>query len=531
MSEHAPPVEANEPAASAPLAAGAASPTETEPVDNATREGKPPIGWVPSLYFAEGVPNVVAVMVSVLMYKSMGLGDGEIALFTSIIAFPWMLKPLWSPLLETFRSKKRVVVVTQLLTGLGLMGVAGGLLLRGTNLWQEVPIGFLSVTLGLFGLVAFNSATHDIAADGIYVSDLSTANQARFVGVQGAAYNIARLMAQGAFLILAGKLEKAFVAKNLSAVEFPASVPGNVSSHVRAYLESGNAGYLKALTFPEGTSPEVQATVRELIAQPTAAGLMSAWMIVLGLLGLIMLGLGLWHTRSLPSGLSTDGKSKSVASALGEFGEVFRTFFAKKNVLWMIAFICFYRFAEGNLVKVIPLFMRATVAEGGLGLSTDDFGWAYGTLGSAAFVTGSLLGGWYSAKQGLRRSLLLLCAMFNLPMVVFAVLGFAQPQNFSLILVAVSVEMLGYGFGFVGLTLFMMQQVAPGPYKMAHYSFATGIMFLGFLAPSSMSGYLAEVLGYRLHFVWVMLATIPSFFVAWKVPFTYDDAGREIGDR
>jgi PAT family beta-lactamase induction signal transducer AmpG len=242
------------------------------------------------------------------------------------------------------------------------------------------------------------------------------------------------------------------------------------------------------------------------------------------LVGIVMIVTGVWHTKTLPSPKPGTEKQPSVSEAFTTFGDVVKTFFQKKNVWWAIAFICLFRFSEGNQVKIVPLFMRAEREVGGLGLSTSDVGLAYGLVGSLAFVLGSLAGGYMTSRRGLRRSLLILCAMFNVPNVMYAVLAFTQPESMWGIMAAVWLETFGYGFGFVGVTLFMMQELAPGPYRMAHYAFGTAIMFLGFLAPSSFSGYISDALGYQMHFVWVLIATIPSFFVAWRVPITNEPA-------
>lgn len=436
------------PSAAEPALGGAPVPSPAASTDSeAGSASSKPIAWVPSLYFAEGLPNVVTVVVSVLMYKSLGLSDGDIAFFTSLITYPWMLKPLWSPLLELVKSQKYGVVLTQFLGG-----VTFGCIALAIPTDAAVP-----ATLALFALLAFNSATHDIFADGIYVSALSTKEQAQYVGVQGAAYNIARFLAQGAFVWLAGQLEKTM-------------------------------------------------------------GVRPAWVAVMTALAALMVVLSAWHGRSLPQVPPSTQRPTSVADAFATFGDVVRTFFQKKNIWWAIAFICLYRFAEGNLVKIVPLFMRASREAGGLGLDTSQVGTAYGMVGSIAFVLGSLAGGWLTARRGLKRSLLVLCALFNVPFVTIFLLAQFQPTSMTAVYAAVWAETFGYGFGFVAIPLYIMQEVAPGPYKMAHYSFGTALMFLGFLAPSSVSGYVSDALGYRMHFVWCLVATIPSFFVAWRVP-------------
>jgi PAT family beta-lactamase induction signal transducer AmpG len=205
--------------------------------------------------------------------------------------------------------------------------------------------------------------------------------------------------------------------------------------------------------------------------------------------------------------------------ALATFWNVLRTFFEKQHIVWGIAFIILYRFAEGQAMKIVPLFLKADRAVGGLGLETTQIGILYGIFPPAAFILGSILAGYFSGSRGLRRSLFILCCFFNIPFAVYAYLAMTQPADLLTIGTAVVFEYFGYGFGFVGLTLFMMQQIAPGRYTMAHYAFATGVMNLGLMIPSALSGFISDFLGYRDFFIWVMIATIPSFFVAWRVPF------------
>ncbi len=416
-------------------------------MSNSQGDSLSPGRWVPTLYFAEGLPFVAIAMVSALMYKNLGVSDAKIAFWTSLVMLPWTLKPLWGPLLEMFKTKKHFVVGTQFLGGISFGLLAFALPLE----------GYFRYTLALFAIIAFNGATHDIAADGVYINVLSEKLQARFVGWQGAAYNIAKVFTQGVLVYIAGQLE-------------------------------------------------------------ITVGVLHAWMIVMGTFGVIMVLLSLYHVRYLPAGGAASGV-RSVRDAFATFGDVVRTFFAKQHILWGIAFIVLYRFAEGQAIKIVPLFFKAARESGGLGLSTSEIGLVYGTFGAVAFVIGSLLAGYFTAGRGLRKSLFVLCCFFNIPFVVYAVLAAVQPVSLLAIGTAVVFEYFGYGFGFVGLTLFMMQQIAPGKYKMAHYAFATGLMSLGMMIPSMLSGFVSDWLGYRNFFLWVMVATIPSFLVAWLVPF------------
>lgn len=416
---------------------------------------KNPATWIPSVYFAMGLPFIAIAQASALMYKNLGVSDAQIALWTSLIMLPWTLKPLWSPVLEMFKTKKHFVVATQMFTGVTFMLVAFSLPLD----------DFFRYSIALLGLIAFSGSTHDIATDGVYLSVLSKHQQARYIGWQGAAYNIAKIVSGGGFVFLAGELEK-------------------------------------------------------------TVGVVSAWMTVMGTYGAVMILLSLYHIKMLPSGGEAT-EVKSFREGVNTLADVIKTFFGKKFILWYVVFIILYRFAEGFAIKIAPLFFKAAVADGGLGMSTSQIGLIYGTFGAAAFVAGSLLGGYYISSNGLKGSLFKLALAFNIPFAVYTGLAITQPDNLMVISIAVIFEYLGYGFGFVGLMLFMMQQIAPGKYKTAHYAFATGIMNLGFMIPSMLSGYLSDMVGYRVFFIWVLVATIPALLAARFVPFTYDDAEPE----
>ena len=310
----------------------------------------------------------------------------------------------------------------------------------------------------------------DIAADGVYMSELSTEDQARYIGWQGAFYNLAKLVATGGLVWFAGWLSKRF--SDSGAATFD------------AYVQS--------------------------------------WTVVLAILCGLLVLLGIYHSRELPSGGSAaDGHS--LREGLRSLKEVIAAFFTKKHIWYYIAFIVFYRLGEGFVMKIVPLFLKADTAAGGLGLTNQQIGLYYGTFGAGAFLLGSLLAGYYIAHRGLRRSLFTLCCIFNLPFAVYALLAWFQPQSMWLVGGGIVVEYFGYGFGFVGLTLFMMQQVAPGRHQMAHYAFASGIMNLSVMLTGAVSGYLSDWKGYGVFFIVVMLATIPAFVMTWFVPFTYDD--------
>lgn len=408
---------------------------------------KSPVWWIPSTWFAMGLPFVALASACSVMYKNLGISDSQIAFWTSLIMLPWTIKPLWGPFLEMFKTRKFFVYTTQIFTGI-LFGLVALSLHAGH---------FFSWSIGVLLIIGFSGATHDTAADGVYLNELNPKLQARYVGWQGAFYNIAKVVSGGLLVYLAGELEIKY-------------------------------------------------------------GIRSAWMVVMCLYGAIMVLLGLYNMRMLPDG----GKSAEVHSVREGFStlkDVVVTFFQKKNIWYALAFIVLYRFAEGQAIKITPLFFKAARSEGGLGLSTSQIGVLYGVFGAIAFVMGSIAAGYFVSDKGLtRKTLLILCTFFNVPFLAYAFLAVALPENVYVIGGAVAVEYFGYGFGFIGLILFIMQNIAPGKYKMAHYAFGSGLMNLGFMIPSMISGFVSDFLGYKEFFIWVLVSTIPAFLVTWFVP-------------
>jgi PAT family beta-lactamase induction signal transducer AmpG len=399
--------------------------------------GRHPARWVPTLYFAEGVPFFAVSLLAAILYKRLGLPNDTIALYTSWLLLPWSLKPLWSPLLEMFKSQKFFVVVLELAGGLTLALIAFAL---------PLP-KYFGYTIALFTIVAFCSSTHDIAADGLYIASLPAREQAAYAGWQGSFFNLARLFSQGGLVIIAGLLEARF-------------------------------------------------------------GLKHAWMAIFLAMGLVLAGLGFYHGRTLPdTPRATNGDSAT-------FVDVFSSFIKKPRILLLLTFILLYRAGEGQVVRIGPLFLVDQRSAGGLGLTTDQFGTIYGTFGTVAFIAGSVLGGYFTSWLGLRRSLLPLICVMNLPNLAYVYLSTALPLNTWLVAGCLSLEMFGYGFGFVGVILLMMQEIAPGKYQTAHYAFANALMNLGLMIPGTVSGKLQMALGYRAFFMWVLISAVPSLIMA-----------------
>lgn len=434
-----------------------------------TKKSSHPLGWVPTVYFAMGLPFVVLNMVAAIMFKNLEIPNASIAFWTSLIMWPWTIKFLWSPFLEIFKTKKFFVVSTQIISG-ALFGLAALVL--------NIPDCF-AVLIAIFAAVAFSGATHDIAADGVYMSELSSKHQSQYIGWQGAFYNLAKLVATGGLVGLAGILARHFSGSDT----------------------------------------------------PTRSHYLDAWMIVLGAIGLLLLLLGTYHSWAVPSkAASATSNAASMRQGIGKLREVIADFFTKRYIWYYIAFIILYRLGEGFVMKIVPLFLMSDRASGGLELSNEEIGLYYGSFGSAAFLIGSLLAGYFIAHRGLKKSLFSLCCIFNIPFVAYAMLAWFQPEQIWITAGAIAVEYFGYGFGFVGLTLFMMQQVAPDKHQMAHYAFASGIMNFSVMLTGAVSGYISDALGYNWFFTAVMVATVPAFIMTWFIPFSHKECTEEKTD-
>lgn len=405
--------------------------------------------WIPSLYFAQGLPYVVAMTVAVIMFKRLGISNTDIALYTSWLYLPWVIKPLWSPLVDIFKSKRWWIVGMQIMIGAGLAGVA--LTLPGAQAFRY--------SLAFMWLLAFSSATHDIAADGFYMLALDEKKQAYFVGIRNTFYRLAVIAGQGLLVMFAGCLEKSYSARMPESVAIP-----------------------------------------------------QAWSVTFYLLTAIFGVLFIYHHFFLPRP-ETDRpvvRENTPTNVAKAFTDTFVDFFRKRHIVSALAFILLYRFAESQLVKIAAPFLLDGREAGGLALGTSEVGMIYGTIGVVALTTGGITGGVMMSRNGLKHWLWWMTAAMNLPNIVYLFLALAQPQNITLISSCVAIEQFGYGFGFTSLTFFMML-FSSGKHQTAHYALCTGFMALGMMLPGMISGWIQELIGYQYFFVWIMVCTIPSF--------------------
>ena len=592
--------------------------------------------WIPSLYFAEGLPYVVVMTVSVIMYKDLGISNLEIALYTSWLYLPWIIKPFWSPLVDVLRTKRWWIVAMQLLIGAALAGVA-----------LTIPTAsFFQYSLAFLWLMAFSSATHDIAADGFYMLPLTSHEQAWFVGIRSTFYRLAMVTGQGLLVILAGALETHYglpelvvtvhaVADVTTATpdfspETFETVPSDSdqqilvgSDHYRLTLAEQSSDRIAALInkaknwnvdrgFYELEEPLQQTTTKQpkwlkaleawiarsfgpsktalrrtaeagdlalvylRLAQPLegddsrvvkfffskgdrsfqvvegarfninsenckqsfvavvqvdsrldtlsqatfcvhSGDSAQAWKLTILLLAGFFLVVCLYHFVALPCPpADNSGDANSIGNVFREFFVSFQSFFRKEGIGLVIGFLLLYRFSEAQLVKLATPFLLDGKEVGGLGLSTGEVGFVYGTVGIVMLTIGGIVGGLLAAKQGLRFWLGWMVLAINLPNAVYIFLSQTQPESHLVINLAVAIEQFGYGFGFTAYLLFMLY-VSRGEHETAHYAICTGFMALGMMLPGMVSGWIQEMIGYQRFFIWVMIATIPSFLVCWFI--------------
>jgi PAT family beta-lactamase induction signal transducer AmpG len=409
--------------------------------------------WVPSLYFSEGVPNTIVTTMSVVMYKRLGISDGDITFFVSCLNLPWVLKPLWSPWVDTRRTKRFWIIAMQLAATAGLALAALSIL---------TPV-FFKLSLFLFLTIAFASATHDIAADGFYMMGLSKHDQAWWVGLRNTFYRVAMTFGGGWLVVMAGRLER---------------TSGNIPVAWSAALFTAAGVFLLfslwhwwILPRPVADAPVAEAFDRRGEVKGADRGLLS------------------------------------------EFTAAFGSFFKKPGVWLTLAFILLYRLDEAQVSKVIPLFLLNPRDKGGLGLTAGDSGLIYGLWAVPALTFGGLAGGFLAAKFGLKKMIPIMACSMYLPKLAYIGLSLARPENFGVICGAVALEQFGYGFGFTAFMLYLLH-FSDGPRRTAHYAICTGFMTLGLMIPGMWSGKLASAMGYPAFFTWVLCSALPGLIIA-----------------
>lgn len=423
---------------------------------------KSPWLWVPTLYFAQGIPYFIVNTVSVMMFTKMGVPNGEMAFFTSLLYLPWMIKPFWSPFVDIIKTKRWWTVAMQVIMAAAFVLLTITLptpeasqIATGTT-----PMSMFYITLILFVITAFASATHDIAADGFYMLALSQGDQAQFVGIRSTFYRLSSIFGQGVLVAIAGMIE------------------------------------LKYNNIP------------------------LSWQITMCVTAVVFTLVTLYHVFIIPrpaADKSTLGDKEVTAGAIfSEFGRTFTTYFKKKGVWLAIIFMLLYRLPEAFLIKLCQPFLVAKTELGGLGMSTAGVGIAYGTIGVLFLTIGGILGGLFAARVGLKKSLWIMAACMTLPCITFVYLAIFQPVSLAVISTAIAIEQFGYGFGFTAYMLYMMY-FSEGEFKTSHYAICTAFMAASMLIPGMFAGFIQEAIGYVNFFWMVMVCCIATLIVTFFV--------------
>ena len=405
-----------------------------------------PWTWIPTLYFAQGLPYVAVMTISVIMYKRLGISNTDIALYTGWLYLPWVIKPFWSPFVDIISTKRHWTLTMQWLIAAAFAGIAFAL---PTPLW-------FSLTLAVFWMVGFTSATHDIAADGYYMLALSEHQQSLYVGIRSTFYRVATVVGQGLLVIIAGALETA-------TGDIPLS-----------------------------------------------------WAIVFAILSLLFLCFALYHSWAMPKVESKAGKLRSASDVWREFVDVFAEFFRKKQVGVAIIFMLLYRLPEAQLVKLINPFLLDPAEAGGLGLSTAQVGVVYGTVGIIGLTLGGIVGGIVAARRGLGFWLRPMAWSMSLTCLTFVYLSFATDAPLAIVNICVFIEQFGYGFGFTAYMLYLIY-FSEGRHRTAHYSICTGFMALGMMLPGMAAGWIQEAVGYQNFFIWTMICCLATIGVTYLI--------------
>lgn len=406
-----------------------------------------PWWWIPTLYFAEGLPYMAVMTISTVMYKCLGIGNTEIAFYTAWLYLPWVIKPFWSPFVDIIRSKRWWVLAMQWAIAIAMASIAFAL----------PASGFFQATLALFWLMAFASATHDIAADGFYMLALTEHQQSLFVGIRSLFYRISMVVGQGALVVVA-------------------------------------------------------AFVSDAWAQPKAG-----WIVVFGILAAFFALVASYHSFALPRPAADAMRSpRSRGQVLREFTETFVAFFRKPQVGLALTFMLLYRLPEAQLVKMITPFMLDPTESGGLGLTPDQVGLVYGTIGVIGLMLGGIVGGLAAARRGLRYWLHPMAWSMSLTCLTFVYLAVAQPSAIWKIYLCVFVEQFGYGFGFTAYMLYLIYFSA-GRFKTAHYSICTGFMALGMMLPGMAAGWITDHFSYVAFFIWTMICCVATIGVCYLI--------------
>ena len=525
--------------------------------------------WVPSLYFAEGIPYIIVMFVASDMYKTMGIPNATLAFWTSLLYLPWVIKPLWSPFVDIYSTKRNWIIWMQFTLAIAFFGV---------SLALHLPWWFPATLIFLWAM-AFSSSTHDIAADGFYMLALDEHNQAFFTGIRSTFYRLAMIAGLGLLVIITGlildntgletvkiniqsvpqsEITEIIQKEDMKIIEeigkpkilvfpkevkvplynkadanpcdstnvfFALSAPpkdnevikmtfGHKTGNQDIYLASNGIFEFddNNWNIPRIATVKVKPNLREITNarfDAKAGDVSFSWSVSIGFLGILFLLFSLYHKYMLPypeiEKVSNENKQHD------SYLEVFASFFRKKGIIPSIAFLLLYRFSESQLTKMASPFLLDARESGGLALSLTEKGFAYGTVGLVALLVGGVLGGLFASRHGLKKWIWWMAIAINVPNTVYIFMSYVMPDSRFVINICIAIEQLGYGFGFTGYMLYMLYIAGQGKHKTAHFAITTAFMALGMMIPGMISGTVQEMLGYQHFFIYIILCTIPSF--------------------
>ncbi len=527
-----------------------------------------PWNWIPTLYFFQGIPYSIVMITSGLIYKTMGISIASFAFWTSLLYLPWAIKPLWSPYIDVVSTKRNWVVWTQLLLGLAFIAVGISMPL---SVFYPLTIGIFALVaimsashdiaadgfymyaldqhkqaffvgirstfyrfamltaLGLIpvvaGLIQKNTGLKSVTFEARSVQP------EEYIPFDPSAINIQKQEGKPAILLFPSGLQVPVFQPGKSvmdsaviyiALSAPPEEGETVVVNVSRKSGSKDIDLSKKQTgrfefTAENWNRPVEASVRvnhnlsEMTVstfQVTAGNIAFSWTVSLGVLGILLLMIAIYNRIMLPHPVENTDKEKMGWKV---YKEVFVSFFTKPGVIPALIFFLLYRLGESQLVKVATPFLVDSRSAGGIGLTSAQYGIAYGTIGMLCLTLGGILGGITAARFGLKRLILIMALCMNIPISVYIYLSFLQPMpGDPTIYMAIALEQFGYGFGFTAYMLYMLSYVGESKYKTAEYAIGTSLMALGMMFPGMISGTMKETLGYQHFFIYVILCSIPG---------------------
>jgi len=529
-----------------------------------------PWTWIPSLYFAEGIPYIIVMFVASDMYKTLGIPNSTLAFWTGLLYLPWVVKPLWSPFVDMYSTKRNWIFWMQLVLAIMFFGV---------SLSLHLPWWFPMTIFFLWGM-AFSSATHDIAADGFYILGLNEHDQAFFTGIRSTFYRLAMIAGLGLLGIITGLIidNTGLETVKVDIHSVPSADITEIVTEDNIVIPESSGGESQILIYPEeinvplpggsldstniffvlSAPPEEDVVMSfgqkkgsqdislttsgilefdatnwnipqkqtlkvvgnlsvpaEAMFEAKAGNVPFGWSVSIAFLGGLFVIFAIYHRYMLPR--PTRDIEKDADKEKDSYLEIFTSFFKKEGIVPSVAFMLLYRFSEAQLTKMASPFLLDARENGGLALSLTEKSFAYGTVGLLALVIGGISGGILASRHGLKKWIWWMALAINIPNTVYIFMSYAMPSNLILINAMIAIEQFGYGFGFTGYMLYMLYVAGQGKHETAHFALTTGFMALGMMIPGMISGYIQEFLGYQHFFIYVILCTIPSFVALYFI--------------